>query len=268
MSNGSPARVLVIAGTDPLCGAGVVADALVLSRHGVAPLVVESAIVEQDSRGAYAAHPVAIDIFERQVSRVLADARPDVVKIGLLASPQQVEVLGRLLFAGQNAVKHVVLDPVLRASGGFELVRSMGEMPAAIRSFLRQGVVVTPNASELALLVDAQTPTTIAEARQMARQLARATGAAVLAKGGHLEPRGVDVLVVGDATKRLAPLRWAQSDIHGTGCHLASAIAAGLALGLDVPAAVLAARRSLARYSPAAVAIGQGRRQFVHLRRW
>lgn len=267
MENGSPPRVLIVAGTDPLCGAGCVADALVLSRLGVAPLVVESAIVEQDSNGAYGAHPVALDLFERQLRRVITDARPHVVKVGLLASPAQVEVLARVLFAGAVPSFRVVIDPVLLASGGQPLVRELAEMPRAILSFLRAGVLITPNASELALLTQSMAPRTVADAAALASGLAAATGADVLAKGGHLEPRGTDLLVKDGQLRSFSPIKWAHGDIHGTGCHLASAIAAGLALGLELSDAVAAARRLLARLSRDAVAIGRGRMQFVHLRR-
>lgn len=259
-----PPRVLSIAGTDPLCGAGGVADALVLARLGVHPLVVESALVEQDSCGVRSVYAVPIGVMLLQIDRALHDGQPAAVKIGLLPTAEHV----RAVFAKLAALSiPVVLDPVLGSAGGVALVDHTEAVRDALLDALRAGLLVTPNARELGILAQDATPATLPGASELAQRLADTSGASVLAKGGHLEPLGADLLVHNGVLRRFGPLKWGVRDIHGTGCHLSSAIAAGLARGQSMEDAVAAARRALARWSRSAAVVGQGRPQFLHSRR-
>lgn len=256
---------IVIGGTDPTLGAGVVADALVLVRHGVQPLVVETAIVEQDSRGVDAAWPLDPDLVARQIARACADIPPRVAKIGMLGTPE----LARAVFAAlDRAAPSVpwIVDPVLAPSGGLATALATTGLAEAIGEGIRRAALVTPNARELAALVAAPVPTTIADAVGLARRLVEQTGASVLVKGGHLEPRGLDVLVERAGVTRFAPLRWSVDAFHGSGCALASAIAARVAHGDSLASAVGAARRFIARATRGAARLGAGQTQLVHVR--
>lgn len=256
----APPTVLVVAGTDPLAGAGVVADAMTLRALQVWPLLVESAIVEQDSHGVVGFWPVDLDLLQRQIRRAAADAAPRVWKTGVLASPQAVACVLRLhheLCAGP-----LVMDPVLRGGTAHGAPLASGEMAAALRAALRPGVLVTPNAPELAALLETTPARDVDALAVQTAALQQRTGAMVLGKGGHLETgTGTDILAMDGDLQVLPPQRWAHGDVHGTGCRLASAIAAGLAHGHDVVTAVQLAREWMAGLP--VVRIGKGRAQFL-----
>jgi hydroxymethylpyrimidine/phosphomethylpyrimidine kinase len=256
----APPTVLVVAGTDPLAGAGVVADAMTLRAQLVWPLLVESAIVEQDSHGVSGFWPVDLELLQRQIRRAAVDATPRVWKTGVLASPQAVACVLRLhheLCSGP-----LVMDPVLRGGTTDGAPLAAGEMVAALRAALRPGVLVTPNAHELAALLDTTPARDVDALAAQTAALQKRSGAIVLGKGGHLEDGvGTDVLAMDGDLQVLAPHHWAHRDVHGTGCRLASAIAAGLAHGNDVITAVQRAREWMAGLP--VVRIGKGRPQFL-----
>lgn len=277
MSDGGPAEhtrppvVLIVAGSDPLAGAGGVADALTVAEVGAHPLVVTTAFVDQDSRetrGWIETNSVA---FEEQFSAALDDGRPDAIKVGMVGSDGRVAQLRDAL---QRATLRppVVIDPVLRA-GIDDATLGRSGLAGAIVS-LSAGlshdrlVCLTPNVPELATLLGQAVPNDPAALAAAARELHRVTGAAVLAKGGHLATdRGVDILVHDDETTMLSPIAWtATDDLHGTGCCLSSAVAAHLAHGSTLVSAVTAARSILAAKVANALRIGSGRRQLGPLR--
>lgn len=267
-----PPVVLVLAGSDPLSGAGVVADALTVAELGVHPITATTAFVDQDSRNTRTWIATNDDAFVAQLEAALADGRPDAIKCGMLGSRRRVEQIGDRLAAGSPRPP-VVLDPVLRAGLDDESLADSG-LSAALRALARRLsserlFVLTPNRDELATLTE-QSPATEPQAlADQAESLHRDTGAAVLAKGGHLTVgRGHDFLVHNGVVNRLAPLAWPiKDDVHGTGCCLSSAIAALLARGMDLPDAVDSAREVLVSKVGSAIRVGGGRRQIGPLRR-
>jgi hydroxymethylpyrimidine/phosphomethylpyrimidine kinase len=256
----APPTVLVVAGTDPLAGAGVVADAMTLRAHHAWPLLVESAIVEQDSRGVEAFAPVHVHLIERQIRRAVADASPAVWKTGVLGTPETVATVLRL--HQELGTGLLVMDPVLRGGTATGAPLSRGEMLAAFRSALRPGILVTPNALELAALLDTTPALDVDALVAQTTALKRLSGAMVLGKGGHLTSGvGTDILAFDGDVHMFAPNAWTHGDVHGTGCRLASAIAAGLAHGNDVVTAVQLARVWMAGLP--VVRVGKGRPQFL-----
>jgi hydroxymethylpyrimidine kinase/phosphomethylpyrimidine kinase len=154
------------------------------------------------------------------------------------------------------------MDPVLRGGTTDGAPLAAGEMVAALRAALRPGVLVTPNAHELAALLDTTPARDVDALAAQTAALQKRSGAIVLGKGGHLETGvGTDVLAMDGDLQVLAPHHWAHGDVHGTGCRLASAIAAGLAHGNDVITAVQRAREWMAGLP--VVRIGKGRPQFL-----
>jgi hydroxymethylpyrimidine/phosphomethylpyrimidine kinase len=242
---GRPA-LLIVAGTDPTSGAGTVADAVLAARLGVFPCVVETAIVEQDSRGVHAVHLLDPPLVARNVRRAVEERRPAVAKLGMLGCPETVVGLASAL----EDIEQVVIDPVLRSTGGVALGRVDSAFVDALFSLLERlggRALVTPNALELGALLELERPRTPAATGKLAATLAARTGARVLAKGGHLERgRGTDVLVAAGGPRRFAPLSWPEDDVRGTGCFLATAVASLLARGHELPDAVARGRRLLA----------------------
>lgn len=259
-------RILAIGGTDPLCGAGVVLDAAAIADAGCAPLAVVSVLVTQDSHGVSALEPTAIDGFEQRLSRALADGAPHAVKTGALATAEHVSRLAAALDVHAAALP-LVVDPVLRSGDGAGSLALPGLVGALAQLAARPRAVLTPNVPELAALLGADPAHVGASAdalRDAAVALAAAHGCAVLAKGGHLRSDiGTDWLIEGNTAVRLEPLGAPGGDLHGTGCWLASALAAHLGRGAQLAHAADAARRSLRRARRRALRVGSGRAQLV-----
>lgn len=256
-----PPVVLTIGGTDPLAGAGVVADALHVAAHGGWPLAVATAEVVQDSRGVrgFRVHP-ARDVADR-LARALEDGRPDAIKIGMLGSVDVADAVSDALSATSVPV---VLDPVLAGGTARGAALASDQLPAALRNLAASSdALLTPNTRELAALTRTDAATTAIELEAQAQALA-AEGGAWLLKGGHVEPVGGDWLVDEGRVVALAAHAWAHADVHGTGCALSTAIACRLATGSSRTEAVRAARAWLAaRVGTHTARVGEGRRQFV-----
>jgi hydroxymethylpyrimidine/phosphomethylpyrimidine kinase len=247
-------HVLVIAGLDPSGGAGLLADVRTLAEHGVGALGVATALTEQGHAGVAAVNPVAADLVGRQVAALLAGEPVDAVTIGMLGSGATAAAVDAALAAAAHAgvAPPVVLDPVLRASSGMALCGAdEAEGCAALLALLPQAALVTPNALEAAALVGRPPPATVAEAVALAQALTGRGARAVLLKGGHLPAAAtpgecVDVLVDGAGPPQLLSGPRLAAGAHGTGCALATAIAAYLARGAALEGAVRAARAFLA----------------------
>ncbi|HZS63886.1 MAG TPA: bifunctional hydroxymethylpyrimidine kinase/phosphomethylpyrimidine kinase, partial [Xanthobacteraceae bacterium] len=190
------------------------------------------------------------------------------VKIGMLSRPGAIEAVAAAL--DRHRARNVVLDPVMIAGSGDRLLAA-DAVELLRRELIPRALVVTPNLPEAAALLDAPLAATEAQMREQGEKLLALGARAVLIKGGHAEgAESVDFLVEPDAVARLAAERIATTNTHGTGCTLSSAIAAGLAKGLDLPEAV----REAKAYVTAAVAaaarlkIGEGHGPVHHFWRW
>lgn len=253
--------LLLVAGSDPLCGAGGVSDAIVATHLGAAPIVVFSALVDQDSTAVRSVHPVPEAFFRAQLHHALQDARPRVTKAGMLVTPGLLASWAEACDAA--AVPTRVVDPVLRA-GVDDSPLARTALAGALADAAAPGWLLTPNAPELAALLGREgEPAQDAIALQVqAERLARQTGAWVFAKGGHLvRDLGTDVWVGPEGTVCLPPTVHAVADVHGTGCRLATALAAMLARGFAPEAPLLHRCRRWLAAQPV-VRLGRGRPQF------
>lgn len=234
------ARVLSIAGSDSGGGAGIQADLKTFSALGCYGMTAVTALTAQNTRGVQAIHGVPAAFLKTQLQSVLDDIGVDAVKIGMLHSPDVVEVVAWAIDHYQ--LKHVVLDPVMVATSGDRLIAEE-TVAVLVTSLFPKVTVVTPNLDEAALLL--QQPLTNADHLPEATQALLDLGAkAVLLKGGHL-PGDVlrDVLqVAGHPAVSFESTRIQSRNVHGTGCSLSSAIAAQLAIGQDLSEAVQTAR--------------------------
>jgi hydroxymethylpyrimidine/phosphomethylpyrimidine kinase len=257
-----PLRLLSIAGSDPSGGAGLQADLKTFAAHRVYGMAVVTAITAQSTTGVLAVEPVAPDSVERQLRAVLDDIGVDAVKIGMLATAETVTRVARSL-DGLAPEVPIVLDPVLRASDGTPLIEP-GGLERMARELVPRVAVLTPNRAEAGALLG-RTVTSEREVAEAARELA-ARGPAVLVTGGDAGgDEVVDVLVdrQGSATVfRASRLR--SRSTHGTGCTLSAALAARLASGAELAAAVGEAIDYVRRAMDPGLDLGRGRAPLDH----
>jgi hydroxymethylpyrimidine/phosphomethylpyrimidine kinase len=238
-------RVLVVAGLDPSGGAGLVADAQAVAAFDARAWLVASALTAQGPAGAQGWWPVAPEVVVAQIEALLAPGgreRPASVKTGMIGSAAAAAALAERLGARPLGRVPLVVDPVLAASSGLALV-SGAPAPAAFEPLLARAALATPNWLELAILAGRD----VASEDDAIRAARSLSARAVLVKGGHREGPPVDVLVRGRRVTRFAGRRIGGT-ARGTGCRLASAIAAQLANGVELEMAVAAAKRYVERY--------------------
>jgi hydroxymethylpyrimidine/phosphomethylpyrimidine kinase len=253
-------RVLVVAGSDSGGGAGIQADIMTVTMLGGHAATAITAITAQNSLGVQAAMPVPAEMVIRQIESVLVDIGTDAVKIGMIGSAETAEAVADLL---SSLPAPMVFDPVMVATSGSTLADAA--TIAAFDKLMAAATLVTPNAPELAALTGLATGT-MAELETAATALARRTGTAVLAKGGHLDgDKVIDLLVTPDGKiERWSAPRISGRSTHGTGCTLASAIAFGLGRGLPLGAAVARARGFVRIAMLAAPGLGAGQGPMGH----
>ena len=239
------ARVLSIAGSDSGGGAGIQADLKTFSALGCYGMTAVTALTAQNTTGVQAIHGVPASFLKAQLQSVLDDIGVDAVKIGMLHSPDVVEVVAWAI--DHYGLKQVVLDPVMVATSGDRLIAEE-TVSVLVRELFPRVQLITPNLDEASLLL--QHPLTAVDQLHNAAQALLDMGAkAVLLKGGHL-PGDVlcDVLQTpGNDAVVFEATRIHSRNVHGTGCSLSSAIAAHLALGQSMSDAVAAARAFIRR---------------------
>lgn len=231
-------NVLSIAGTDPTGGAGIQTDLKTFEAHGVYGMAVISAVVAQNTFHVTGMQAVSADLVGRQIDCVFEDIRPDAVKIGMLYDKEIIHKTAECLRA--HHAKNIVLDPVMMSSSGQVLLRR-DAADALIDDLFPLCTLVTPNLHEAAAICGHEI-TDRDGMEQAAKEIAVKTGGAVLVKGGHLADCADDLLFDGETCHWFPSPRIDNPNTHGTGCTLSSAIAACLANGMDIPAAVEAAK--------------------------
>jgi hydroxymethylpyrimidine/phosphomethylpyrimidine kinase len=259
---------LSIAGLDPSGGAGIAADLKTFSALGVYGAAVATALTAQNTKGVFGIHDVPPDFIAAQIDAVFSDLAVGAVKIGMLGGPAAIEVVAAAL--DRYHPRAVVLDPVMIASSGQLLLR--GEALGRLRDLIARVSVLTPNLPEAAALLGTEPARDEAEMRAQAQKLLAFGTEAVLIKGGHgTGAESVDILLDarGEAIRLVAP-RIATQNTHGTGCTLSSAIAAGLAKGLPVPAAAREAKTYVSAALAAAdrLGVGSGAGPLHHFQAW
>jgi len=238
MSDPRPVCALTIAGSDSGGGAGIQADLKTFAAHGVHGLSAIAALTAQHTRGVTAVHVPDTPFLRAQIDACFEDFRIGAVKLGMLASTAVIEAVAEAL--EHHRPPHVVLDPVMVATPGAGRLEPAALVALGTR-LLPLATLVTPNLPEAELLLGHR----IADRNAMLDSAAelRGIGArAVLLKGGHLPPDAdvIDVLVDGDGSRGFRHPRLAL-EAHGTGCTLASAVAANLCRGLPLIQACTAA---------------------------
>jgi hydroxymethylpyrimidine/phosphomethylpyrimidine kinase len=239
--------VLTIAGSDNSGGAGLQADLKTFTTLGVYGTSAVTCVVAEHPGRVLNITPVPPGRVADQVRLVLEAFPVAAIKTGMLHSSAIIAAVARAMAPALRAGVPLVVDPVMVASTGRPLMKR--DSIAALRKFMAQATVVTPNRDEAALLWGRKI-TNLDELEQAAWELARDfDGPAVLVKGGHLRTgQAVDVLATPRGTlRRFSVKRIPGVDPHGTGCTYSAAIAAGLARGLSVPQAVALGKRFITR---------------------
>ena len=233
-------RVLTIAGSDSGGGAGIQADLKTFAALGCYGMTAITALTAQNTLGVQAIHALPAAFLKTQLQSVLDDIGVDAVKIGMLHSPEVVEVVAWAIDHYQ--LQRVVLDPVMVATSGDALIADE-TIAVLVRELFPRVQLITPNLDEAALLLG-RPVSKVPALSQAAADLQAMGAAAVLLKGGHLPgDEVVDVLLLADQRSHsLRSPRINSMNVHGTGCTLSSAIASYWALGHDLQEAVVQAR--------------------------
>jgi hydroxymethylpyrimidine/phosphomethylpyrimidine kinase len=247
--------VLTIAGSDPSGGAGIQADLKTFTALGVYGTSAITALTAQNTTGVSGVFDVPPAFVGQQIDAIVTDIRPDAVKTGMLANAAIVEVVAAKL--QQYQLPHVVVDPVMVAKSGSRLLAE--DAVSAVRTkLLPLAEVLTPNIPEAEELLGRSLESDD-DIRRAAVDIQAMGPRAVIIKGGHRAgDKVVDVLFDGEDFHEYRNTRVKTDSTHGTGCTFASAIAAHLALGENLPDAVGLARDYLQGALEHAQPIGHG----------
>jgi hydroxymethylpyrimidine/phosphomethylpyrimidine kinase len=255
-------RVLVVAGSDSGGGAGIQADIKACAAMDAYAMTAVTALTAQDTLGVHGVHPVPGEFIRQQIRLCLRDIGADAIKTGMLGDAATIEVVCDALAEDAEGIP-LVADPVMVAKGGSNLL-APDAVQTMIRRLLPRAALLTPNIPEAEVLSGLP----VADLGQMraATAVLLSMGArAVLLKGGHLEGRRLlDLLATPDGEVVFESTRIDSRHTHGTGCTLASAIAAGLAQGMALADAVARGRNFVQAALRAAPGLGQGHGPLNH----
>lgn len=254
---------LTIAGSDSIAGAGIQADLKTFAAFGVYGVSAITAVTAQHTAGVTEISALPPDIVRAQIDAVSRDVEIAVVKTGMLATGDIVRAVSDRLARLQP--RRLVIDPVLAAGAGDARTLLAPDAVSILKTHLLvRATVVTPNLAE-ALVLSGVHVDSADSAREAAEVIARFGAEAVVIKGGHSTgPQAIDFLLYNGTFMELAASRLDVGAVHGTGCTFAAAIAARLALGDDIPAAVERAKRYVTGAIQHSFAIGHGARILNH----
>jgi hydroxymethylpyrimidine/phosphomethylpyrimidine kinase len=255
-------RVLIIAGSDSGGGAGIQADIKTVSMLDAFAATAITALTAQNTEGVFGVLPVPPDFIGQQIEVVLDDIGADALKTGMLHDLAVIETIVAVLQERATGVP-LVVDPVMVAKGGARLINP-DALDGLKRLLVARADILTPNLPEAEIL-SGMTIGNPAEMRDAGEKLLALGCRVVLVKGGHLIGETVpDVLVTARGARTWESPRLATRHTHGTGCTLASAIATGLAQGLDVESSVDRARAYVQQAIASAPGLGRGHGPLDH----
>ncbi|KAH9872003.1 hypothetical protein J1614_006263 [Plenodomus biglobosus] len=273
-------RILVIAGSDSSGGAGLEADQKVIAAHGCYAMTATTALTAQNTLGVQDVHRTPPEFVRKQINAVCEDVGVDVVKTGMLASTETIEMVADA-FRRYN-VTTTVVDPVMVSTSGSQLLLE-DAVSTLIEKLLPLTTILTPNLSEALLLlktagIPTKDPENVDDMVAIATHIHKLGPTWVLLKGGHLpltrgrlvskskEEREVVLnVLVGEGGVHLMESEYLHSrNTHGTGCSLASAIACNIAVGMSMPKAVKKANLYIEAGIKTSTGLGQGNGPINH----
>ena len=232
----SQPHVLIVAGSDSSGGVGIARDVATVSHFGVRASLAITAVTAQMHDAVIAVEVMPASVVAAQIRAALAANPIAAIKIGMLSTAEVVQAVADVL-AGHKAIP-VILDPVLASSSGARLLSDVG-VECLRRTLLSRATLLTPNLPELGVLAGGATARSVADIGAQAIRLLDHGSSKVLVKGGHARsPQSIDTLYSkGASPRQFASTRHGVA-LRGTGCMLSSAVAAHLALGHGMVAAI------------------------------
>jgi len=227
---------LTIGGSDSCGGAGIQADLRVFEQLGVKGCSVVTALTAQNPQEILRIEPVSLAHIEAEIHAIFDYYDVAAVKTGMLIDAEHIAVISALL-GEYHAGEPLIVDPVMVASSGQRLLDE-GAVQTLKKSLITRATLTTPNLEEAAVFLGRPVGNTVEDATALVREF----GCAILLKGGHGDgDELVDVLCEANgkvSTFMHARQNWSTEQTHGSGCRLASAIAAGLAENMPLTMAV------------------------------
>ena len=252
-------KILSIAGSDSGGGAGIQADIKAISFHKGYAMTVLTAVTAQNTLGVQEIFPLPKEIIKKQLESVLDDLTPDVIKTGMLADHETIELISEFI---EN--KKIVVDPVMVATSGDRLIESSA-VEAIMNFLIPNAYLVTPNIYEAEILsnikiIDLETQI------DAGKKILEHGAENVLIKGGHGKSEIIhDCLIQKDLKETVFKSKRLDSkNTHGTGCSLASSIATLLGRGFDIEAATSSSIEYVQNGIKKAPNFGQGNGPILH----
>ena len=252
--------VLTIAGSDSIGGAGIQADIKSITCNGCYAMTAITAMTAQNTLGVKSIQESSPEFLEDQIDAIFTDIVPDAVKIGMVASINLIETISRKL--KEYDAKNIVLDPVMVATSGANLI-SEDAIETLKKNLIPLATLITPNIPESEILSGMKIETE----EQMvlaAKFISEKFNTAVLVKGGHSINDANDVLYADGNFLWFPQERIENSNTHGTGCTLSSAIASHLAKGESLECAISSAKNYLTECLKAGLDLGKGSGPLMH----
>lgn len=253
-------KVLTIAGSDCSGGAGIQADLKTIMAHKCYGMSVITALTAQNTTGVYGIENCSPDFIAKQIDCVMKDIEPNAVKIGMVASAEIIEVLVDRLFLYKT--KNIVLDPVMVSTSGSRLMEA-DAVEALLGKLMPLSSLITPNLHEAELISGIKIKTA-EEMILAAKEIAKSYSGGILIKGGHLEENSNDLLYTKGDIIWFKGEKIDNSNTHGTGCTLSSAIASNLALGYDLVESVKNSKDYISGAIADGMNLGKGRGPLNH----
>ena len=231
-------NVLSIAGSDCSAGAGIQADLKTFVANGVYGMTVITSLTAQNPQKVKMLEDVSIEMLEKQIEAIFDVMEVSAVKIGMLNSKENGEVIYKKLL--KYKVKNIVLDPVMIATSGNSLIKDETK-DFLVNKLFKIADIITPNLDETKEILkiilnnkNIENIDSIEKMKNYGKIIADFTKKWVLVKGGHLSNSAVDILMNKDEIYILEGEKISSNNTHGTGCSLSSAIASNLAKGYSM----------------------------------
>ena len=246
---------LTIAGSDSSGGAGIQADLKTMLANHVYGMSAITALTAQNTTGVTDIMEVTPEFLAEQLDSIFTDIRPDAVKTGMVSSSQLIEIIADKL--REYEAVNIVVDPVMVATSGAKLICD-DAMETLKKKLLTLATVITPNIPEGEVLTGMKI-TSKEDMVTAAEKISNTYGCSVLLKGGHSLNDANDLLVEpGKEPVWFKGRRIANTNTHGTGCTLSSAIASNLAKGKSLEEAVKGAKNYISGALAAGLDLGKG----------
>jgi hydroxymethylpyrimidine/phosphomethylpyrimidine kinase len=253
--------VLTIAGSDSSGGAGIQADIKTMTANGVYAMSAVTALTAQNTTGVTGIMEVSTEFLSKQLDSVFTDIYPDAVKIGMVSSVKLIEIISEKL--KYYDARSIVVDPVMISTSGSKLLQE-DAIETLKNSLFPQAVLLTPNIPEASVLsgISIENQNDMIKAAEV---ISDQFECAVLCKGGHKVNDANDLLYYNNKYKWFMGERINNKNTHGTGCTLSSAIACGLAKGMDLETSIQLAKDYISGALKAMLDIGKGSGSLNHM---